>query len=239
MKKFIFPFSLAVLLLITAASCTDPEPDSITSKTYDISNFTSLDLEIIGEVQYEQADSFYLNASGSTTVIDALTVSDSDGKLSIELKNKKKFSESKKELVIKVGSPQLKEINFESIGNLHLKNKIQTSELTITNNGIGKIEIDDCHVGSFNLTSKSVGLIEAKGSTNELNINSQGVGNIDCSELKSKNAKVVSKGTGNISVFASESVDISLQGVGNVNYYGNPSTVNTDISGIGKATPKN
>lgn len=217
-----------------AVACSSPEPDSTTSRTYDVVDFTSLNLQLIGDVVYEQSDSSYLNASGSSALIDALNVSNSGGKLSIELKDKNKFSGSKKKMVIKVGSPNIESINLESIGNLHLKNSVKGDKLEVTNKGIGQIKIDDCHVNSFDLTSKSVGLIEVKGSTNDLTINSEGVGQIDCSDFKANKVKVVSKGTGNLSVFAQQSIDITLKGVGNVDYYGNPAEVKTDISGLGK-----
>ena len=219
MKRLLSLLSLTSLILFTAVSCSNSEPDSITSRTYDVTDFTSLNLELIGDIVYEQTDSFYLNASGSSTLIDALNVSNNKGKLSIELKDKRKFSGSKKELVIKVGSPSIESINLESIGKLHLKNYMDGDKLDITNNGIGQIIIDDCHVNTFSLTSKSVGLIEVKGSADDVNINSEGVGNIDCADFKAKRVKVVGKGTGNISVFAEESIDISLKGIGNVDYY--------------------
>ncbi|NEN23837.1 DUF2807 domain-containing protein [Cryomorpha ignava] len=234
MKNLISLISLVTFIIIAAASCSSPEPDSITSRTYDISDFKSLNLEVIGDIVYEQTDSFYLNAAGSSTLIDALNVSNNNGKLSIVLNDKDKFSKSKKELVIKVGSPSLESINLESIGKLHLKNSVQGNKLEITNKGIGEIKIDDCHVNTFMLTSKSVGSIEVKGSANDININMEGVGKIDCSEFKAKNAEVVSKGTGSVSVFAQERIDITLEGVGSVKYYGNPADVKTDISGIGK-----
>lgn len=236
MKKLLFSLSFAAIILFAAPSCTNSEPDSITSKTYDISDFTSLNLQLIGEVQYVQADSSYLNVSGSSILIDALNVSDGKGKLTIELKNRQKYSNSKKELIIKLSSPRLEQVTFESIGSLHLKDHMESDKLEIINNGIGQIKVDDCHVSTFVLTSKSVGAVTVSGIANKVSISSEGIGNIDCSGLEAIETKVVSKGTGNISVFAQESIDISLKGIGNVKYYGNPSNVKTDISGMGKAT---
>lgn len=231
--------SLTTIILFSAASCVNSESDSDTSKTFDIADFSSLNTEIVGEVIYEQSDSVYLTASGSSTLIEALKVSDKKGELSIKLNNKRKFSVSKKELVIRVGSPYLKSINFQSVGILHLKDYFKSDQLSITNKGVGQIIIDDCHVGTFNLSSQSVGNIKIKGTSNEAFIQSQGVGNIDCSEFKTMKTKAVSKGTGNLSVYAEKSVDISLTGIGNVNYYGNPSEVKTDITGLGNATNMN
>lgn len=235
MKVLPFVLSLWIFILSSVASCVNSGPDSNTSKTYAISDFSRLNLEVIGEVIYEQADSSYLNVSGSSILIEALKVSDSAGELSIELKNKRKYSRVKRELVIRMGSPRLQSVNSKSIGTLHLRNYFEGDELSIINKGIGKIIIDDCHVSTFDMTSKSVGVIEVKGSSDEAFIHSEGIGDIDCSEFKSKNTKVVSKGTGNIKVNAQNSIDISITGIGNVNYYGNPVEVKTDISGIGKA----
>ena len=236
MKKLILFSSLATLILFSASSCKDSKLDSDTSKTYDISDFSGLNLELIGEVFYEQADSAYLTVSGSSTLIEALKVSNSKEELTIEMKNKRRYSVGKKELIIRVGSPRLQAISYTSIGTLHIDNYFKSDKLNITNKGVGQIKIEDCHVDNFNLTSQSVGSIEIKGTSNETHINSEGVGNIDCSEFKSKTVKVVSKGVGSLSVYAQESIDISMTGVGSVNYYGNPVNVKTDISGIGKAT---
>ena len=235
LKKLISLSSIATLVLFIAASCNNSKPDSATSKTYTVSDFSSLNVNVVGDVFYEQSDSFYVHVSGSSTLIEALKVSDSKGKLSIELKNKRSFNGDKKELEIRIGSPQLNAINFESVGTLHLKNHFEAEALNIINNGVGKIIIDDCNVSHFSLNSKSVGVIEIKGAANDTYINSEGVGKIDCSQFKSNDVTVISKGVGSISVYALKSIDISLKGIGNVNYYGNPTTVKTDISGLGKA----
>ena len=232
MKKAIILFT-AVFTLFSLFSCNDLKSDSNTSKTYDISEFTSLNLELIGEVIYEQSDSTYLNVSGSSILIDALQVSDDNGALSIKLRNKQKFT-GKKKLVVKVGSPHLSKVNFESIGTLRFKNRFIGDEFSINNKDVGEIIIDDCQVEKFNLISKSIGSIKIKGTSNLTSINSVGLGEIDASEFKSKNVKVLSEGMENLSVYAENSIDITMKGLGNINYYGNPSEVNTDISKLGK-----
>ncbi len=236
MNKMHSVLSLAALMLLSASSCMNSKPDSITSKTYTISDFSSLNLEVIGEVQYEQADSSYLIASGSSALIEALEVSDSKGELAIELKNKRAFSGSKKELVIRVGSPKLQSIDYEGVGTLHLKGRIEGDALKINSQGVGKVIIDDCHVSTFQLTSKSVGTVEMQGTAKKTSIHSEGIGQIDCSKFKSEKVEVVSKGTGNLLVYASQSLSISMSGVGNVKYYGDPADLKTDISGLGKVT---
>lgn len=237
-KKTIFSLSLATALLFSTVSCDSSGPDSTTSKTYDISDFSRLKLEVVGKVIYEQSDSSYLNVTGSTTLIEGLKVIDDKGELTIELKNKRKFSKGKKKLTVHVGSPGLHSVEFKSVGSFFLKNNFQGDKLSIFNDGVGEITVEDCNVGEFNLVSKSVGSIEISGTSTETYIDSEGVGDIDCSKFKSKNVKVISKGVGSLSVYAQESIDVSLKGIGNVDFYGNPASVESEISGLGKVNRK-
>ena len=46
--------------------------------------------------------------------------------------------------------------------------------------------------------------------------------------------RVNSDGVGNLRVFASESVDIHADGIGNVTYYGNPAQKHIHKDGIGR-----
>ena len=125
MKKMRSIFGMTSIALFLASSCMNSGDDTLTSKTYTISDFSSLELEVIGEVYYEQSDSAYLVATGSSALIDALEVSGNNGELSVEQKNKRSFSGSKKELTIRVGSPRLSSIDYKGVGTLHLKGRFE------------------------------------------------------------------------------------------------------------------
>ena len=58
-----------------------------------------------------------------------------------------------------------------------------------------------------------------------LEANIRGVGEIDARGLECENAEVDLKGVGEVSVFASESVDVGAKGVGSVDVYGKPKDV--------------
>lgn len=234
MKNSIFFISLLTSLIL--ASCGNYDSGPKISKTFTVSEFSILELEVIGEVYYEQADSFYMHVSGGTNLIENLKVSNDDDELSIELKNKDKYTNKKNELIIRVGSPHLSKVNFNSVGTFYIEKNFKGDELSVENNGVGKIKINDAHVTTMNLISKAVGTIEAKGTAVNAFISSKGVGEIDSRKLKTKNTVVECKGIGNISVHASNSIDISISGIGSVKYYGNPEDIKTNISGLGKAS---
>lgn len=233
--KSLWATGLLAMALLPFAACSSSSAKE-TSKQFPVKNFTALELEVLGEVTYTQSDSSYMEVSGSPDLIERLTVSDKGGTLKIELEDKKKFSMNKKELVIKLGSPRLTEVDFNSIGTFRLAKGFTGDALHISNNGVGEIKVADCQVGTFALDSKGVGTVVVQGTATDASIRSEGMGEVDCAALQAANVKVESKGVGNISVYAATSLDIKMSGVGNLKYYGNPADVKTDISGMGKAT---
>jgi len=193
-----------------------------------------LNLEIVGNVYYEQSDSHYLDIKGGSNLIEMLTVTNSEGKLSIELKDKNNLSGNKNNLEFRIGSPHLEKISLNSVGVFISDNEFKGDKLSIINNGVGNIKIRNCNVRDFNLISNGVGTITITGNTIRTFINSQGVGEIDCSHFKSEKTIVECRGIGNASVYAKDNIDIKLSGIGSVKYYGNPEEVKSNISGLGK-----
>ncbi|MBS1945083.1 MAG: DUF2807 domain-containing protein [Bacteroidetes bacterium] len=233
--KSLWATGLLAMALLPFAACSSSSAKE-TSKQFPVKNFTALELEVLGEVIYTQSDSSYMHVSGSANLIERLSVNNDNGTLKVELKDRKKFSMNKKELVIRLGSPQLTEVDFSSIGTFHLAKGFTGDALHIANNGVGQIKVEDCAVTTFALDSKGVGSVVVQGTATDASIRSEGMGEVDCAALKAANVKVESKGVGNISVYATTSLNIQMSGVGNLKYYGNPADVKTAISGMGKAT---
>lgn len=216
-------------------SCGNYDSGPQTTKSFPISEFSILELEVVGEVYFEQSDSFYMHVEGGKNLIEDIKISNDKDELSIELKNKDKYSANKNKLIIRVGSPHLSFVDFNSVGAFFIENNFKGDQLTIENNGVGEMKNNEVYVTTMNINSKGVGAIEVRGTAINTLVKSDGVGEIDSRNLKSKNTTVKCAGIGSISVHASEIIDISLSGIGNVNFYGNPADVNTNISGLGKA----
>jgi hypothetical protein len=64
-----------------------------------------------------------------------------------------------------------------------------------------------------------------------------GSGDIRCGDPKAGSASVKLDGTGNITVYASQSLDTNIRGSGNVLYRGNPAKVNKSVPGAGNISP--
>jgi hypothetical protein len=99
--------------------------------------------------------------------------------------------------------------------------------------GSGNIDIAGLQGGSVKFSLPGSGNITATGTTDTLNIDIGGSGNIVCTDLQAKSVTVTIGGSGNASVYASESLNVRVSGSGNVQYRGNPASVNKSISGSG------
>ena len=232
-KKFTYPVILFSLLLLMA-SCMGNKTSIMITKDFEISDFETLNLEVIGEVIFEQSASPYLSAEGNQNLVDELDVSQKNNRLSIKSKKDRSLFSDKGKLTLKIGSPSLNEIQQKGVGSLLIKGSFDAKSLSVIHTGVGSFTVDNCKLDQFNLESQAVGSSRVKGIAKNVVLKSDGVGNIDCSDLKAEKAKIVSKGVGNLSVYADQELDITVKGVGNVTYGGNPEVLKTDISGIGK-----
>lgn len=206
----------------------------IITKEFEVSNFESLNLEVVGEVVFEQSATAYLIAEGNQNLVEQLEVNHQNNRLTISSEKERSFFGDKGKLTLKIGSPILKEISQKGVGSFLLKGDFNAESLNVKHTGVGNFTIDNCTLDEFNLESHAVGNCHISGSANSVVIESTGVGNVDCLDLKAENAKVVSKGVGNLSVYANEKLDIVVKGVGNVTYSGEPNELITDVSGVGK-----
>jgi hypothetical protein len=196
---------LALLMTSAAASAAD--------QTRALPAFSAISSEgavsIVVEVGKPQSfvikgDDEYLN-SVQTKVVD--------GKLLITFpKNRKNTINIKRDANIVIGMPVLRAFHVEGAGSAELKN-------------VGGDAID--------IGFQGAGRLLATGTVKNLKLNAQGVGDVDTKALLAKNANVNFEGIGAVKVYASERLDAVVQGMGSLNYYGNPKVINKSVEGMG------
>jgi hypothetical protein len=75
----------------------------------------------------------------------------------------------------------------------------------------------------------------AAGHTNRLILQSDDRAVLDCRNLKAVNARITSKGTGNMFVNVTDSMEIRMSGIGNIYYTGDPDVIDIkEMSGSGR-----
>lgn len=165
---------------------------------------------------------------------------------------------------VEVVCGQPRSVVVEADDNLlaHIKTEVQGGRLTVTQ-GRGmsfkslplvRISVPDVRAvgvdgaSDFQLTGlKNEGLrldvdgagkFRASGETGTLEVKLNGAARIDAGELRARTVNVESNGAGMTTVHATETLNATINGVGGVDYYGEPSVVNPKVNGIGRVSKK-
>lgn len=115
-----------------------------------------------------------------------------------------------------------------------LKIILHTSNIKkIITHGTGNI-IGEYVGKKLRVRSSGTGEVEFTGNIETLEVSISGTGKFNGRDLYSKEAILVISGTSNAEIYATESAEISVSGIGNVKVYGAPSEFEQHVSGIGK-----
>jgi hypothetical protein len=113
---------------------------------------------------------------------------------------------------------------------------LETDTLEIDLEGFSQIEIQSLVAEELILQLEGSGSLVISGKVREQQIFQEGACSYYAAELESEETSLVLSGAGDVTVWATETLEVELSGVGNVIYYGNPK-VEQDISGLGRLIP--
>jgi len=152
--------------------------------------------------------------SGDDKFIAALRTEVVDNELQITTRDKT-YTTTKGDPRITITMPALSRVKVEGAGETVL-NKVNTDRLDISYLGAG--------------------MLTANGKVKYLRLNAKGVGEVDTKALRAERVDVNFEGVGNVSVYASELLNAVAKGMGSLEYYGKPKTVNKSVAGIGNVS---
>lgn len=183
----------------------------VKTESRSVSRFSSIAFKSEGKVTVQQTGKESLMISAEDNLLPLLKSSVVNGVLSIGTVNNVNINPTKFiKFVIEVKN--LENFNMTGAGHIEAKN-IQGKHLTIGLTGAGDMSIE--------------------GSADSLDLNLQGVGSYDGKSFKTKQAKVHSEGVGNAVLNVSDLLDISVSGIGAVEYIGSPK-VQRSGEGLGR-----
>lgn len=173
-------------------------------------NIRSVDFDVPGNLEITQGDSNSLRISADDNLLDRLT-----------------HDVRKGELIL--GTPK---------GGFTTRNPI-TYHLTLTNpekvrmSGVGKVHIQDINLPEFSCTVTGCGSVEVSGRATKQTVVCTGVGTYNAEKLRTEDTTAVVDGVGSVHVHAAETLDVSIKGIGDCYYSGNP-RVKSRNTGIGR-----
>jgi len=108
----------------------------------------------------------------------------------------------------------------------------------VSGTGASNFDISGIRNASLKLSGMGASKFQCAGETNKLTVDVSGAGSVDARELHAKDAIVKTNGATSVTVFATETLDANVNGVGSVDYYGNPKVVNKKVDGMGSLNAK-
>lgn len=104
--------------------------------------------------------------------------------------------------------------------------------------GAGDVSITNVKNEKLSVNSTGATRIKAEGQTKLIEISVSGAAKIDAGNLRAERATVTVNGAAQVDVYASQQLDATVAGVGQVNYDGNPGVVNKNVTGLGSVNKK-
>lgn len=186
----------------------------IVSETRNLTAFDDLLVNISADISYVSSDDYKLVLSGDDNIVAVISTS-LEGK-SIVINSKRSFNTQNNLKIVVYGPKSLNRLTVEGSSDVNLKG--------ISNQ-------------MFEVILEGSGDIRVQGKVRELKVEVDGSGNIDTRLLEADNVDISIDGSADLAVTANNNLNVVIDGVSNVTYYGNPASISKEIDGVGKVSP--
>jgi len=126
----------------------------------------------------------------------------------------------------------LTKLTLNGAGDLEIQS-LETESLTVEINGAGEIDIEDLSAEGLSIVLAGTGSITVSGVVAEQDVSLDGAGNYQAEDLQTQTTVIEINGLGSGTVYATDTLEITIIGGGSVRYYGSPH-VTQNITGLGE-----
>jgi hypothetical protein len=234
-----------LLILITLAySCKKPDQRAcfkksgeLSIRTYDFGSFSQLHLKEHLSYKLIQDSTNKVLVRGGNNLLNFVEVRGELGLLTIENKNRCNYLRSFEIPEVEIHYTKLINILFEGTERLYNEDTLITDYLTLTlRDGAGHMELNVQAIDVNAINTHGWGRLTLKGETQTLRGNLMGDAKFDFSQVTVSNqVKLITSSSIDQRVNAAGiPLNVELNGIGNVYYYGLPSLINNVQYGSGK-----
>jgi len=236
MKRVIALVFLALLLINCSKGQVVVGSKNIITQEKQLSVYDRI--EVLGsyDVIFTDGEVGKIKIKAPDNILSLIQTEVSDGLLKIGAeKNRYKVKEP---IIIYVPvNSRLKQVDIKGSADIYSEKNLKTKTLNVGIYGSGdaRLAVD---VSSLALEVVGAGDIRVSGRAKDLSIDISGSGDVDTSKLTAEKAVININGSGGVSAYVTEDVDISIAGSGDVTIKGNPKKVKQKINGSGGVNVK-
>ncbi len=209
-----------IVVLFLLSACEDERLSTvITTETRELSDFSKIHLDGVGDVEYIVSSEKKIEITTHVDLLHDVSTFVKNDELHIDLrKNNNKI----KTLEYKVYAPEIVEFKINGVGDMESYDPIEVDHLTLLQDGVGKIRLNNILAESIFARLSDVGDIIIAGHANEVSYRLDGVGSIRAIDLVANIGDADLEGVGDIELYVLEDLTIHHDGMGKVYYKGNP-----------------
>jgi len=206
---------------------------NVITETRTVSDFNNIEINGAGQLIITQSSTESLEIEAEENIIGELTSEVQGDTLTLGYTNRfwQRSIIPNQTIIYHLNVLDLEEITLNGANELDI-GALETSSFEINLNGAGRVDIDDLLAQNLSVNVAGTGTVTVAGQVESQEINIDGAGNYQAGDLQTSNTVIQIDGLGNSTVWATDTLDITINGGGSLNYYGTPS-VQQDINGLG------
>lgn len=208
-----------------------------------IDHFTKIHLKYMGKLILIQGEQESLTIEADQDIIDELQSVVTDQTLTLGL-DEDWFSQLGKlfstvitnrdhDITYTLTCTDLEAVHISGKGDLECQS-LSTDNLELKLSGLGSIQFSHLDCNSLNVTISGRGEFSAAGRADQQQVRISGSADYETPQLESQSIRIIISGQGNATLRVSDNLDITISGLGQVNYYGHPE-VQQVMTGLGKS----
>lgn len=125
----------------------------------------------------------------------------------------------------------LEELEVQSVSRVKIA-ALTTPRFEVELKGVGEVDIDALSTESLDVELEGAGRIDIQGQATKASVSLSGPGEYRAPELRCTELEIELNGVGKATVWAVEKLDITMRGIGSIQYHGSP-RVKQNVTALG------
>ena len=239
MKKLFLTLSLFIIASFMLSACSLPfinvvrGSGNLTSESRQVSGFSAVRLDGAGKLLLTQGETESLTIEAEDNILPELNSTVQGDTLVLGFQDNfwRQTVIPTRTITYTLTVKDLSKVTFNGAGDLEMDD-LNTGSFSITINGAGQASVNNLNADSVNIQISGTGNIQLAGEVTQQHIIIDGAGNVQTGNLQSASATVNVNGLGNATVWATETLDVTINGGGTLGYFGAPN-ISQNINGAG------
>lgn len=232
MKNFHLALCVIFLFIISFSCKKITGKGPVVVESRQTASFDALNLNIPANLYFKQDSVFKVELQAQENILKEIETVVINNELQVRFRHDITKVRSSEGITVLVNGPHVRSFKVSGSGYLEVTDPITPANMVLQVNGSGNLRVNNVNTSEVNAGVDGSGQITVSGNANTNNLGISGSGLISALDLQVKDARANIRGSGNIQLFATQTLDATISGSGDVLYKGSPA-VTTHISGSG------